>query len=107
MSTVTCHVAFDLTGQSVNGVRNVIKEQHQRIAQLERTIMQMRQRREWGDSSSSSLLTGVEDDETGMDEESTSSTASSSASSTASSTSARVLGREKTFDCKLTLKKSL
>ena len=36
---------------SGSGVRNVVKEQHTRIAHLERTIMAMRQRREWGDDS--------------------------------------------------------
>ena len=65
----------------------MIKEQHLRIAQLERTIMQMRQRREWGDSSSSSLLTGGEDDETGMDDVADEAAAVSKTSSQTSSTS--------------------
>ena len=40
-----------LGGHYGSNVRNVVKEQHTRIAHLERTIMAMRQRREWGDDS--------------------------------------------------------
>ena len=41
-----------LSDKKLSDVRNIIKEQNLRIARLERQITQMRQRREWGDTSS-------------------------------------------------------
>ena len=40
-----------LSDKKLSDVRNVIKDQNLRIARLERQITQMRQRREWGDAS--------------------------------------------------------
>ena len=56
---------------SLGEVRNVVKDQHERIRKLESQISQMRLRREWGDISSQAMST---------------STTSSSSTSTSSST---------------------
>ena len=76
-----CAFLSDLSKFPPGTIRNVIQDQHQQIALLERQIMQMRQRREWGDASSHEDGGGVN---TPM-EVSTSSTASSESSSTSSS----------------------